>query len=110
MALGRAHTTGEAHSARWGPGDREVNHDVGYRGPGQPRGGDARRDRKKVSSGVVMLSAEDGLSRHDCPRLAAADADLSRIIAVTECPEQDGKSMHPPVLPDDLDTVRRAIA
>lgn len=59
--------------------------------------------------GVVILSAEDGLADTIVPRLQAAGADLDRIIALTECADRTGDGSHPPVLPDDLETVRRAI-
>lgn len=60
-------------------------------------------------AGVVLLSAEDGLADTIVPRLMAAGADLSRILALDACPDLQGEDTHPPVLPDDLPHIRAAI-
>lgn len=60
--------------------------------------------------GVVILSAEDGLADTIVPRLKAAGADLEKIIALTECPDRTGEGTRPPVLPADLEALRKAIA
>lgn len=57
-------------------------------------------------TGVVLLSAEDGLADTIRPRLDAAGADLTRILALPDVPGED----RPPVIPEDLDLVRAAIA
>lgn len=59
------------------------------------------------SAGVVILSAEDGPGDTIRPRLEAAGADLNRIVALSSCPDKDGG--HPPVLPDDLEWIKKAI-
>ncbi len=61
-------------------------------------------------AGVVILSGEDGLADTIVPRLIAAGADLSRVVALASCPDSEGDGEHPPVLPDDLPTIRAAIA
>lgn len=61
-------------------------------------------------AGVVILSGEDGLADTIVPRLIAAGADLSRVVALASCPDNEGDGEHPPVLPDDLPTIRAAIA
>jgi hypothetical protein len=58
-------------------------------------------------AGVVILSAEDGPGDTIRPRLEAAGADLNRIVALSSCPDKDGG--HPPVLPDDLEWIKKAI-
>ncbi|MHB8160593.1 MAG: AAA family ATPase [Thermoleophilia bacterium] len=60
-------------------------------------------------AGVVILSAEDGLGDTIRPRLEAAGADLSRIVALPACPDSEGGEEHPPVLPDDLGWIEKAI-
>ena len=60
--------------------------------------------------GVVILSGEDGLADTIVPRLTSAGADLTRIVALTECPDGEGEETHPPVLPGDLGVIRQAIA
>ena len=60
------------------------------------------------AAGVVILSAEDGLADTIRPRLDAAGADCSKIVAVTAVPDQAGED-RPPVIPDDLDVIARAI-
>ncbi len=59
--------------------------------------------------GVVILSAEDGLGDTIRPRLEAAGADLSRIVALDSCPDSEGTDEHPPVLPDDLEWIKKSI-
>jgi hypothetical protein len=59
-------------------------------------------------AGVVIVSAEDGLADTIVPRLAAAGADLSRIVALEKVPDEEGG--HPFVIPDDLASLERAIA
>ena len=61
-----------------------------------------------ISGGVVLLTAEDGLGDTARPRLEAGGADLSRIVALTLVPSEDGP--RPVTLPDDVDAVRAAIA
>jgi hypothetical protein len=61
------------------------------------------------AAGVVILSAEDGLADTIVPRLIAAGADRSRVLALQACPDSDGKGEHPPVLPDDIPYIRAAI-
>lgn len=66
-------------------------------------------DKLRVEpSGVVLLSAEDDLANTVRPRLDAAGADVSRILALREV--VDGDERRPPVLPGDLAWVRAAIS
>jgi hypothetical protein len=58
-------------------------------------------------AGVVIVSAEDGLADTIVPRLAAAGADLSRILALDKVPDEKGG--HPFVIPDDMPFLVRAI-
>ncbi len=58
-------------------------------------------------AGAVLLSAEDDLGDTIRPRLDAACADVSRIVALRMVPGIDGE--RPPVLPDDLHQLRAAI-
>lgn len=58
-------------------------------------------------AGVVILSAEDGLGDTIRPRLEAAGADLAKINSLPTCPDDNGG--HPPVLPDDLEWIEKAI-
>ncbi|MCZ7662729.1 MAG: AAA family ATPase [Thermoleophilia bacterium] len=60
-------------------------------------------------SGVVILSAEDGLADTIVPRLIAAGADLTRILLLAACPDSNGEAEHPPLLPDDLPFLTQAI-
>lgn len=59
-------------------------------------------------AGVVILTAEDDLGDTVRPRLDAAGADTSRVLALPMVPSgnPDGR---PPVLPDDLSFLRLAI-
>lgn len=58
-------------------------------------------------SGVVILSAEDGLADTIRPRLDAAGADVSRIVALTGilAPDQVDEYGHPPSLPVDIGAI-----
>lgn len=60
-------------------------------------------------AGVVILSAEDGLADTIQPRLAAAGADLDRILAVPTIPDSDAVNVHQPEIPFDLPAIREAI-
>ncbi|MEX2659706.1 MAG: AAA family ATPase [Acidimicrobiales bacterium] len=53
------------------------------------------------AEGVVIMSAEDGLADTIRPRLDAAGADVTRVVAFTEVALMDG-SKRPPSLPFDL--------
>lgn len=65
-------------------------------------------DRRRIDpAGVVLLSAEDDLGDTIRPRLDAAGADVSRVVALQEVIDDGGR--RPPVLPDDLPWVRAAI-
>src|ERR671910_1034403 len=59
-------------------------------------------------AGVVLLSAEDGLADTIRPRLDAAGADTSRILALATMPDEDG---HDRLLsiPEDLGLIERGI-
>ena len=59
-------------------------------------------------AGVVLLSAEDGLADTIRPRLDAAGADTSRILALATVPDEDG---HDRLLsiPEDLGLVEKGI-
>jgi putative DNA primase/helicase len=58
-------------------------------------------------SGVVILGAEDGLADTVRPRLEAAGADLSRIVALTAIVDAGGERL--PALPLDLGAIETAI-
>lgn len=73
-------------------------------GRGMPNNGSGM----DTAAGVVLLSAEDGLADTIKPRLEAAGADCSRIVAITGVPDENGGD-RPPVVPGDLDFIRRAI-
>src|SRR5262245_17169993 len=64
-------------------------------------------------AGVVLLSAEDGLGDTIRPRLDAAGADVTKVVAITGIPYIDhdtGESYERSVtLPNDLDRIRVAI-
>jgi RecA-family ATPase len=49
-------------------------------------------DKPNEAGGVVLLTAEDGLEDTVVPRLIAAGADLSRIIALTAVQQRDPNS------------------
>jgi hypothetical protein len=59
-------------------------------------------------SGVVLISAEDSLADTIKPRLLAAGADCSRILALTIAYDEEGKE-RPITLPFDLELIRKAI-
>jgi len=61
------------------------------------------------ATGVVTLSAEDGLADTIKPRLDAGGADCSKIVALTVVPDAETGEDRPPVIPDDLDVIKRAI-
>jgi putative DNA primase/helicase len=58
-------------------------------------------------AGVVILTAEDGMADTVRPRLEAAGADLSRIVALTGIVDADGERM--PSLPADLAAIEAGI-
>jgi AAA domain-containing protein len=63
-------------------------------------------------AGVLLLSAEDGLADTIVPRLTAADADLTRVHALTEVAvtDDDGEARHvPPSLPRDVPVIEKVI-
>lgn len=62
---------------------------------------------RRAPQGVVLLSAEDDLAATVRPRLDAAGADSSRIVALRFVP--DGDEERPPVLPDDIEWLHAAI-
>jgi AAA domain len=62
-----------------------------------------------VTGGVIVLSAEDAADDTIVPRLQAADADLRYIVKLESMRLEDG-SDRPPILPADLDALRRAVA
>ena len=57
--------------------------------------------------GVVVCSAEDGLADTIRPRLEAAGADLSRVLALATVTDRDGERLLS--IPEDLDMIRRGI-
>lgn len=67
--------------------------------PGEPDG--------RPPAGVVLLSAEDGLADTIRPRLDAAGADVSRIVALTAVYDDGADRL--PTLPADLDRLEAAI-
>lgn len=58
-------------------------------------------------AGIVIMSAEDGPGDTIRPRLEAAGANLEKILFLADCPDDQGG--HPPVLPDDLPWIEKAI-
>src|SRR5215210_6242678 len=60
-------------------------------------------------SGVVLLSAEDGLADTIRPRLDAAGADTERIVGLSPVVEEGSASGRPIFLSKDLDIVEQAI-
>lgn len=58
---------------------------------------------------VVVLSAEDGLGDTVRPRLEAAGADLSRIIAVKAIRRSSGGYESPPDIRNDIDAIARIV-
>ncbi len=59
------------------------------------------------AAGVVILNAEDGLADTVLPRLLAAGADPSRVLALNAVPDVEGERLTS--LPYDLDFLRAAI-
>ncbi len=59
--------------------------------------------------GVVIISAEDGLADTIKPRLVAAGANTSRILALTTVPDGEGNEREINI-PKDIPTIERAIA
>jgi hypothetical protein len=66
-----------------------------------------------MRGGVVLLTAEDGIGDTIRPRLAAAGADLKRVVVIDSVPSFDEHGTpgprRPPVLPDDLATLARVV-
>lgn len=62
----------------------------------------------RVPAGVVILTAEDGLDDTVVPRLIAAGADLTRILALDMVWDSEGKSKQLPCLPDDAPCIATA--
>lgn len=63
---------------------------------------------KRGGAGVLLLSAEDGLSDTIVPRLMAADGDPTKVHALTEVPDGHGGN-RPPSLPIDLPRIETLI-
>ncbi|MBI3410365.1 MAG: AAA family ATPase [Planctomycetes bacterium] len=62
------------------------------------------------AAGVVILTAEDGLDDTVVPRLEAAGADRSRILALDKVPALEPVgTMRPPSIPQDVRFIRDAI-
>jgi hypothetical protein len=68
---------------------------------------EAGEDREPA--GVVLLSAEDGLADTIRPRLDAAGADVARVLALDEIPNETGAGVRLPVLPADVEYLKNAI-
>jgi hypothetical protein len=60
-------------------------------------------------AGVVLLTAEDGLEDTVVPRLEAAGADRTRILALDLIPDESGIGKRLPVLPDDAHHIKAAV-
>lgn len=60
------------------------------------------------AGGVVLLSAEDGLADTIRPRLDAAGADTSRILALATVPDEEGRERMLSI-PEDLGLIERGI-
>ena len=60
-----------------------------------------------VKGGVVLVSFEDGLADTIRPRLEAAGADLSRVLALRTIGQ--GNNERPLILPDDIGVLREAV-
>lgn len=60
------------------------------------------------SAGVVLLSAEDGLADTIRPRLDAAGADTSKILALATVPDEDGHDRFLSI-PEDLPIIEKGI-
>lgn len=59
-----------------------------------------------IKDGVVLLSLEDGLGDTIRPRLEAAGADLSKIVALQGIPTEDGRLRFPTI--EDIEAIARA--
>jgi hypothetical protein len=59
-------------------------------------------------SGVVLLSAEDGLGDTIRPRLDAAGADVSRILALATVPDENGHDRYLSI-PEDIPLIEKGI-
>jgi hypothetical protein len=76
---------------------------------GQAMPGEKREPgEEREPAGVVLLSAEDGLSDTIRPRLDAAGADAARVLAL-DCCIPEGDAVRLPILPQDAPHVRCAI-
>ncbi len=58
---------------------------------------------------VVIITAEDDLADTVVPRLKAAGADLSRIVAIEHVPDDDGEGHHLLTLPGDAEYLRSVV-
>lgn len=58
-------------------------------------------------AGVIIMTAEDGLGDTIRPRLEAAGADLSRVVALTDI--DDGREHRPPAFPGDVGPLEQLI-
>ncbi len=69
------------------PGDQDDHHEQG----------EHDEHLEHLTGGVVILSAEDGLADTIKPRLLAAGADTSRVLALTTVPDSEGneRDKHP---------------
>ena len=65
-------------------------------------------DTTGVEGGVVLMTFEDGLADTVRPRLDAAGADASRVVALQGVGTGDDERL--PAIPEDLDALRTAIA
>jgi hypothetical protein len=66
-----------------------------------------------MRGGAVLMSAEDGIADTIRPRLAAAGADLERVVVIDSVPtvaeDGTGGPRRPPRLPDDLEFLARVV-
>ena len=81
MALAAPAAAREARHPRGPPRRGQDHRRRRPRCSGQHRRADAVRNRWRAPTGVVLLSAEDGLADTIRPRLEAAGADLTRIVS-----------------------------
>jgi len=61
-----------------------------------------------VEGGTVLLTAEDGLPETVAPRLIAADADTSKVVAIKYTPDHEGEKTVSSI-PFDIPTIEAAI-
>jgi hypothetical protein len=66
-------------------------------------------DATRAPAGVVILSAEDGLADTIRPRLDAAGADLSRIVALTGIAEGPDRAERLPQFPGDIQALEATL-